>query len=552
MPEPTAQPAAPGHRPLGELLLERGLVSASELQQARGLKRRQGGSLARILVELGAVDPGEVLKLQAARLDVPLLRPQDFPSDPPREDGLPASYMRRYRFVPLGGSPQLRVAVSDPLDFETLGTIRDRTGKQVRIALAAESDILAVIDRVYGTATPEEEAPSPADRDRLRDVASEEPAIRYVNSLIAQALQDRASDIHLEPLEHGFRVRCRIDGRLEERRPPPPEIRLAAVSRLKVMAKLNIAEHRMPQDGRIPFRALGRSVDLRVATLPTLHGESVAVRLLDPEVAGGFDLAALGLGDRLLDRMDKLSRLSRCLVLATGPTGSGKTTTLHALLKQLNSPERKIVTIEDPVEYRLDGVSQIEARPGIGLTFAAGLRHIVRQDPDAILVGEIRDGETAAIAIRSALTGHAVYSTLHTNDAAGSVTRLVDMGIEPYLLAASLSAVLAQRLVRRLCPSCRRRAERVTSPEGRRIPTWRPEGCQSCRGRGYAGRTGLFELLEIDGTARRIIASGGPELELRAAAAQAGMRSLVQDGWDKVEAGVTSVAEVVRTLQESG
>lgn len=538
-------------RPLGNLLVEKGLVSPVDLEQALELERQQGGGLARTLVDLGFVNPADLLEVQSARLGIPYLRSDDFPSAPPVENRVPASYMRRYRFLPLGGSPVLRVAVADPLDLETLGTIRSLTGMPVEIVLSTESDILRAIDSRHGEPAGEGPAPDETwDMEQLRDMASEAPVIRYVNSLITRALEERASDIHFEPLEGDFRVRCRIDGILEEQRAPPPAMRPAVISRLKLMAKLDIAEHRLPQDGRIEIKSLGRSIDLRVATLPTLHGESIAIRLLDPAVAARFDLASLGFSEHLLERMARLAETAHGLVLATGPTGSGKTTTLHALLKRVNSPGRKIVTIEDPVEYRLQGVSQIHVNPAIGLTFAAGLRHIVRQDPDVIMVGEIRDRETAEIAIRAAMTGHAVYSTLHTNNAASAVTRLADMGVEPYLVASSLTAILAQRLVRLLCDHCTERADAAAAPDGRWVPTWRAQGCDECRGQGYVGRVGIFELLEIDDPARRIVARGGSEAELLEAARRRGMQSLAGDGWDKIEKGMTSIEEVVRATQE--
>lgn len=534
-------------QPLGALLVARGLLADSDLERARELERERGGGLARTLTDLGFVNPADLLEVQSERLGVPYLRADEIPADPPREKRVPASYMRRYRFLPLGGSPVLRVAVSDPLDLETLGTIRQMTGMPVEVVLAAESEILAGIDRLYG-AIQSEESPDdqPQSMERLRDIASEAPVIRYANALISRALEERASDIHLEPLENTFRVRFRIDGFLEDRPAPPRAMRPAIVSRLKLMAGLNIAEHRLPQDGRIQIKVLGRDIDLRVATLPTLHGESLAIRLLDPAVAAALDLASLGLGQNLLARVGRIAERPHGLVLATGPTGSGKTTTLHAALKRVNSPARKIVTIEDPVEYRVDGVSQIHVNPAIGLTFAAGLRHIVRQDPDVIMVGEIRDRETAEIAIRAAMTGHTVFSTLHTNDAASAVSRLADMGVEGYLLASSLSAILAQRLVRLLCTQCRQPGPEMAAPNGSWVPTWQPAGCDACRGQGYSGRVGIFELLEIDERTRRLVASNEPSSELVKAGRERGMRSLRHDGWAKVARGLTSVEEVLR------
>ena len=534
---------------LGEALVAKGLLGRSDLERAVELEKERGGGLARILADLGFVNPAELLKVQSERLGLPIVRTEEFPVEPLHEHQIPAGYMRHYRFLPLGGSPVLRVAVADPLDLATLASIQSLTGMPVEVALAPETEILRAIDAIYGQAAPVDTEPAAqADMDRLRDMASEAPVIRYVNALIAQALDESASDIHLEPFERAFRVRFRIDGVLEERSAPAHNFEAAVVSRLKLMAKLDIAERRLPQDGRIQLKALGREIDVRVATLPTLYGESLALRLLDPAVAGELDLASLGLDEDLLARIGRIAALPHGLLLVTGPTGSGKSTTLHAALKRANSAQRKIVTIEDPVEYRLAGVSQIHVAPAIGLTFATGLRHIVRQDPDVIMVGEIRDRETAEIAVRAALTGHSVYSTLHTNDAASAITRLSDMGVERYLLASSLTAVLAQRLVRVLCPRCKRPSAAAESPGGDQVHTWEPVGCEACRGQGYRGRVGIFELLEVDEAARRAIATNADVSE---ASRLGNMRNLQQDGWAKVGRGLTSVAEVVRATQDA-
>ena len=550
MPEPILSTATAGPPPLGDLLVERGLLGRADLERALALEREQGGGLARILADLGFVGSADLLEVQSDRLGIPCVGDGEFPAEPPAPARLPARFMRRHRFLPLGGSRVLRIAVADPLDPETLGNISGLAGKPVEMVLAAERDILAGIERFHGAV---DEAPGPResddDVDRLRDMASEAPVIRFANALIVRGLEERASDIHLEPTDKGFRVRYRIDGLLERRPAPPAALRMAVVSRLKLMAGLDIAERRMPQDGRLQSRVAGREIDMRVATLPTLHGESLAIRLLDPDVAKAFDLASLGLDANLLPRVRRLADLSHGLVLATGPTGSGKSTTLHALLRHMQATARKIVTIEDPVEYRLEGVSQIQVNRAVGLTFATGLRHIVRQDPDVVMVGEIRDRETARIAIRAAMTGHSVYSTLHTNDAASAATRLRDMGVEQYLLASSLVAVLAQRLVRRLCDRCRAPAGSISAPSGRRVPTWRPKGCDRCRGQGYGGRIGIFELLEVDDEAGRILARGGTSRSLAEVCRRKGMRSLIEDGWDKVERGLTSADEVLRATE---
>src|SRR5712691_7098613 len=329
-------------------------------------------------------------------------------------------------------------------------------------------------------------------------MASEAPVIRLVNAMIAQAVEKRASDIHIEPFEREFRIRYRIDGVLVSQDSPPRELKAAIISRVKLMARLNIAERRLPQDGRIKIKTLGREVDLRVSTLPTLYGESVVMRLLDRSAGDFYDLERLGFDRHMLSRMQYYTSLPHGIFLVTGPTGSGKSTTLYSALKRINQADKKIITIEDPVEYQMDGINQIHVNPQIGLTFAAGLRHIVRQDPDVIMVGEIRDRETADIAIRAALTGHLVFSTLHTNDAPSAITRLTDMGVENYLIVSSLMAVLAQRLVRLICPHCKAPSGTATTPEGETIPVWRGKGCESCFGTGFRGRVGIFEMMELN------------------------------------------------------
>ena len=381
-------------------------------------------------------------------------------------------------------------------------------------------------------------------------MASEAPVIRLVNAMIAEAIEKRASDIHIEPFEKEFRVRFRVDGVLFNQETPPRELKAAIISRLKLMAKLNIAERRLPQDGRIKIKLLGREVDLRVSTLPTLYGESVVMRLLDRSAGDFYDLRRLGFDNRMLARMEHFTSLPHGIFLVTGPTGSGKSTTLYSALKRINLPDKKIITIEDPVEYQMDGINQIHVNPQIGLTFAAGLRHIVRQDPDVIMVGEIRDRETADIAIRAALTGHLVFSTLHTNDAPSAITRLTDMGVENYLITSSLVAVLAQRLVRVICEHCKQPAGMVLSPEGEMVQTFRGAGCAECGGRGYSSRMGIFEMMEVNDEIRKLIMANADAAVLTQAARRNGMRNLREDGWQKIRDGVTTVEEVMRVTQD--
>jgi type II secretion system protein E len=388
------------------------------------------------------------------------------------------------------------------------------------------------------------------DMTRLEDVADTAPVVKLVNLILMDAIRKGASDIHIEPYEKVMRVRFRIDGVLYEIMRPPLQLRNAMTSRLKIMSRLDIAERRLPQDGRIKLKILGREVDLRVSTLPTLYGESVVMRLLDRSAGDFYDLRRLGFDDRMLARMEHFTSLPHGIFLVTGPTGSGKSTTLYSALKRINLPDKKIITIEDPVEYQMDGINQIHVNPQIGLTFASGLRHIVRQDPDVIMVGEIRDRETADIAIRSALTGHLVFSTLHTNDAPSAITRLTDMGVENYLITSSMVAVLAQRLVRVICSHCKQPAGRTMAPDGRMVECFRGAGCEACNGSGYVSRVGIFEMMELNDDIRQLIMANADASKLTVAARHNGMRSLREDGWSKVESGLTTRDEVTRVTQE--
>jgi general secretion pathway protein E len=399
------------------------------------------------------------------------------------------------------------------------------------------------------------------DVSHLRDLASEVPVIRMVNQMLLRALESRASDVHIEPFENQLKIRYRIDGILHEVEPPPRQLKAAVISRLKVLAQLNIAERRLPQDGRIKIRLSGKDVDLRIATVPTLYGESVVIRLLE---RGQIftELESLGFPQSILGQFNAMIARPHGMILVTGPTGSGKTTTLYGALQKINDPGKKIITIEDPVEYQLGGVNQIHVKPQIGLTFANGLRSIVRQDPDVIMVGEIRDSETAEIAVQAALTGHLVLSTLHTNDAAGAVSRLLEMGVQDYLLSSSLLGVLAQRLVRRLCAACRKQTPfagfSAGDPELRPASgeplqnVWEAVGCEECGGTGYLGRVGIFELLAASPEICKIIVQRADAGTIRNAAVRQGMRLLRDDGWDKVRRGVTTLAEVLRVTREEG
>ncbi|MFN8939653.1 MAG: GspE/PulE family protein [Acidobacteriota bacterium] len=542
---------------LGERLIARKLISADELDQALALQKERSDKIGKILVDLGFVAQREVMAELSAQLGVPLVTIDGPPVSGPELDQLSPRFLRQSKIFPLSfDGNELTLAMADPLDFEVITSVTHATGLRVTPVLASENELIEAIERHYAdgrrTETADEfgNAEAGEDLEHLRDMASEAPVIRQVNTMIATAVEARASDIHIEPFEKEFRIRFRIDGVLQNQEPPPREMKAAIISRLKLMAKLNIAERRLPQDGRIKIKTLGREVDLRVSTLPTLYGESVVMRILDRSATGFYDLRSLGFDDQMLSLMEHFTELPHGIFLVTGPTGSGKSTTLYSALKRANKSERKIITIEDPVEYQMDGINQIHVNPAIGLTFAAGLRHIVRQDPDVIMVGEIRDRETADIAIRAALTGHFVYSTLHTNDAPSAITRLTDMGVENYLLTSSIVAVLAQRLVRRICQQCKTRNGEAITPLGATVPVFRGAGCENCLGTGYHGRIAIFELMQLNEEIRRLIMRNEDASVLTEAARRNGMRNLREDGWEKVATGMTTPDEVIRVTQE--
>ena len=542
---------------LGEILIERKLISEEDLERALELQKERGDKIGKTLVDMGFVAMRDVLAALADQLGVPLVAIEGPPSVSTETEALSPRFLRQSRCLPVGRDDHtVTLAMADPLDFETIAAVRNCTGLKISTVLAAEQEILDAIDKYYGQSARGETdlladgSEASEDLEHLRDMASEAPVIRQVNAIIAQAVEKRASDIHLEPFEKEFRIRYRVDGILYNQDPPPREMKAAMISRVKLMAKLNIAERRLPQDGRIKLRILGREVDLRVSTLPTLFGESVVMRLLDRSAGDFYDLGRLGFDKHMFSRMEHFTSMPHGIFLVTGPTGSGKSTTLYSALKRINLSDKKIITIEDPVEYQMDGINQIHVNTQIGLTFASGLRHIVRQDPDVIMVGEIRDRETADIAIRSSLTGHFVYSTLHTNDAPSAVTRLTDMGVENYLISSSLVAVLAQRLVRLICDRCKAPDGTRIAPDGETVPCFRGRGCETCFGSGYTGRVGIFELMELNDEIRKQIMRGDDALAITAVARRNGMRSLREDGWLKISHGLTTPDEVMRVTQE--
>src|SRR5258706_3094269 len=561
------------HSRLSERLIERQLISADELERVMKLQVEQQTPLTRLIVELGFLSEDDLLPVLHDHFGIPVMSLRDVPNTPlPIE--LPAGigdFLKLAHIVPVKlDGHELIVATTDPLDLSRLHALELATGLRVRPVLAREKEILARIEALYSSnyaaeggqesiAQALEGISDDEDVAHLRDMASEVPVIRMVNQMLVRALEARASDVHIEPFENQLKVRYRIDGILHEIESPPRQLKAAVISRLKILAQLNIAERRLPQDGRIKTRLAGKDVDLRIATVPTLYGESVVIRLLERgQIFAQLD--SLGFPPALLVRFDEMILRPHGMILVTGPTGSGKTTTLYGALQKINDPGKKIITIEDPVEYQLSGVNQIHVKPQIGLTFANGLRSIVRQDPDVIMVGEIRDAETAEIAVQAALTGHLVFSTLHTNDAAGAISRLLEMGVQDYLLASSLLGVLAQRLVRQLCPNCRNEvpfsgmdgaAPGLEFQNGDALRTvWEAVGCDSCSGTGYLGRIGIYELLPITSELCKVIVQRADAGVIRALAVQQGMRLLRDDGWDKVRRGVTTLAEVLRVTRE--
>jgi type II secretion system protein E len=553
--------------PFSRWLTAIGLLTESELGEAEARRRATGERLIDAIVHLGHMSAEEVAGALARRLELPYFRRDDFPSAPPFLNSLSPQYMRQYRFCPFAlENGVLTIACADPLDPIVVDELRTTLDLSIRLGVASEAAILEAIERYVGSgstavrkaieAISGDDAPfgeDGADMDSLRNQASDAPVIRLVNLLVENAVTSHASDIHIEPFEDSLRIRYRIDGILFDAEVPPKRLKAAITSRIKIMAEMNIAERRLPQDGRIRMNLQGRRLDIRVSTIPTIHGESVVMRLLD-RAAVLMPLERLGLNEEMDRQLERLIALPHGMVLVTGPTGSGKTTTLYAALDKINVPDKKIITIEDPVEYQLRGVNQIHVRPKIGLSFAAGLRHIVRQDPDIIMVGEIRDAETAEVAIHAALTGHLVFSTLHTNDAPGAVTRLLDMGAEPFLVSSVLEGVLAQRLVRLICPACRApydpkpkelRALGIDSVP-RHATLFRGKGCSECRDTGYRSRTGVYEFLPMTEELRSLTLRKASGQELRQRAIAAGMTTLRQDGWVKCCEGLTTIDEVLR------
>ena len=550
---------------LGDLLVGAGKLSARDLERAVAARLEMGGTLGAVLVQLGLVSEMDVVQTRSVQLGVPFASADDFPALPVEAPGLLAEFLGTHACYPLRlEEGRLDVAMAAPEDRFVLKALRLSTGLVIQPYIALPSDIEKALTQPAPGAMPDEDPDQLDDSgdfvEHLKDLASEAPVIRLVNSIIGKVIELRASDIHLEPFDDGLHVRYRVDGVIHSSELVPPRHGAAVSSRVKLLAHLDIAERRLPQDGRIKTRVKGRELDLRVSTVPTVHGESVVMRVLD-RASVRFSLEQMGFEADTLSKFNALLARPHGIVLVTGPTGSGKTTTLYAALSKLDASTQKIINVEDPVEYQLEGINQIQVHAQIGLTFASALRSILRQDPDIIMIGEMRDGETAQIAVQSALTGHLVLSTLHTNTAAGAVIRMQDMGVERYLITSSVNGVLSQRLVRTLCSHCKEPefpADEVlrSSGLGRFLqtgtPTYRARGCAHCRDTGYLGRTGIHELLVLDEVMRRAIIDGKDAGELHSLAAASGMLTLYQDGLRKVAAGSTSLEELLRVTQDAG
>jgi general secretion pathway protein E len=567
----SAEDPAEGLARLGAVLVESGAVDRRTLERAGRVAAETGGRLDHVLTQLGLVSERGLAEALAQLLGAPLVAIADYPDTPLFLDQLKVKFLRKVRALPIAATNgRATLAMADPLDAFTRNAVAAALGHPVAVAVAVPIELEAAFDRLYagseeggdGAALLDEVAPDaePAEEDaeRLKDLASEAPVIRLVNQLIARAVETHASDVHVEPFPDRLRVRYRYDGVLHEIEPPPARLQAAVISRIKIMARLDIAERRLPQDGRIKLTVRGHEIDFRVSTIPSLHGEKVVLRVLD-RTAVEFDYEKLGLPADIRQGIERALELPNGMVLVTGPTGSGKTTTLYTGLLKLNTVARNVVTVEDPIEYQLSGINQIQVKPQIGLNFASLLRSILRQDPDVIMIGEIRDLETAQIAVQAALTGHLVLSTVHTNSAAATMTRLRDMGLEDYLMTATLKAVLAQRLVRRLCPECKaveaapealiERFDMKRLAPGREIALYHPVGCPACRGTGFRGRRAIAELLVPTRAIDRLIFEGADDGAIERAAVGDGMRPIFDSGLLAVIEGDTTIEEVVRCIR---
>jgi type II secretion system protein E len=556
----------------GEKLVEHKIVTPEQLEIGLKAQTKNAASLSDTLVKLGFTTEEDILPVVAKQLNIPFVRIKQLKIPPEIVSKIPAKVAHHYKILPIKSvGNTLTVAMSDPMDIHTIDDIKLLLGCTVDPVFAGPRDIEEALKHYYGVGaeTVEKmmadedairiEAPDQVVGEDIEKLAEDASIIKFVNQVLLEAYRDRATDIHIEPFEEELRIRYRIDGFMYKVN-VPPKIKLfhsAIVSRIKVMGNLNIAEHRLPQDGRIIVKVGDKELDLRVSILPSYYGETVNIRLLTvSSVLMG--LKSLGYMDKDLALIENIIKKPHGILLVTGPTGSGKTTSLYACLNKLNTLDRKIITIEDPIEYQLQGINQLQVMPKINFTFAAGLRSMLRHDPDIMMVGEIRDTETADITIRSALTGHFVFSTLHTNDAASAVTRLIDMGVEPYLISSCVECIVAQRLVRVICPDCKTRIDPKIEllkemgvsalPAG--VELYEGKGCEKCKHSGYRGRSGIYEILVINDAIRDLIMQRVPANIIKKKAQAMGMRTLRQDGWQKILAGITTISEVLKVTQE--
>ncbi len=555
MQAPVVATPPPGLK-LDQLVLERGLAPAETLARAQLVQSETGEPLDTVLTRLGLVSEQALAAAIAEAAGLRLACAADFPAEPVAKARLSPGFLREARAAPLRETSRgVEVAFVDPFSAETRHALAFALERPILPLVARSGDMETALDRLYpvdAEAAETADAADESDVERLKDLASDAPVVRAVNALIGRAVEAQASDIHIEPTDDHLKIRLRVDGALREEEPLPASLRAAFVSRIKVMAGLNIAERRLPQDGRLRLAVRGHEIDLRVATAPTIHGEAVVLRILDRSNLP-LDFDSLGFDGETLARYLQVLRQPHGIVLVTGPTGSGKTTTLYASLAAINTVERKILTVEDPIEYRLAGINQTQVNPQIGLTFANALRSFLRHDPEVMMVGEIRDLETAQVAVQAALTGHTILSTLHTNSAAAAITRLLDMGVEPFLITSTLNAVLAQRLVRRLCPHCRE----PFTPEPGALDAmglsssaprfWREKGCEHCGHSGFRGRVAVLELLVVNAETQRLVLARGEERDIQAAA---DLRTMLEDGVAKAAAGLTTLDEVLRVTRD--
>ena len=554
---------------LGEMLIAEGLITQKQLDEALTQQKRTGKRLGDTMISLGHVSEEAIAAALGRQLGIPYITLSHYEIDPHIIKTIPEDIVRKYKIIPVDKTGNtLTVALSDPANIFILDELKILTNCEIIPLISFESDILRAIDQYYRKENAIEQVlkdiqdaemevlmdEQEVDLAKIKDMAEEAPVIKLVNLILSQAIKDRASDIHIEPYEDVLRVRYRIDGVLHEMAPPPKRLHPALISRIKILSELDIAERRLPQDGRFKVRIEDRAIDLRVSVIPTIFGEKIVMRILDRSSLV-LDLTKLGLEPEDMKIFDEMIRKPYGMVLVSGPTGSGKTTTLYSALHTINSPDQNIMTVEDPVEYQIKGINQVQAKPEIGLTFAAGLRSFLRQDPDVILVGEIRDLETAEIAIKAAMTGHLVFSTIHTNDAPSTITRLTDMGIEPFLVTASLLMIVAQRLARRICPRCKEAytpTKEIVKALGLHanqqtedLQFYHGVGCDFCNKTGYRGRVSLYEILVVDDAIREAVVDGASVVTLRRLAKERGMRTLRESGILKVLDGVTTVEEIL-------